>query len=516
MEAPTNTAAVDQSLRKIARGGVLIFAGTVVSMAFQLLTRVLIVRVTTRSDYGLFSLGLVLFSMATAISQGGFSLSVPRYLGYYRGNQDEPRIRGVIRSSFEIQLLLGIALSLVFFLGSQYIEDFFNMEGLSTALRIFAGGIPFFNFIHITVNTFRGFDRVKPSLYFNDIMLTGLRLLFLFVVAVVAPSLEYVLIAYLSAFVCTALTAAGYYKKYNPVQKGESVRMRKELFLFSLPLFGTVFVGQLMKWTDVLMLGRFTSADMVGLYNGAIPICLLIPIFLSSAGFIFVPVLSALYSQGHLSEMKKTYAVITKWIFSATLPLFLVIFVFPQPVLTFLFRAEYQEASTALRILSTGYMFHVLMGPVGQNLVIFGRPRLIMINNCVGLVINIMMNWILIPLYGINGAATATALMYVGLNLMALFQVYRISGMHPFSRNYVKPLLSSLGLVVVFSAAFEYVFTVPYWTLPFVFALFVGSYFLIIVVTRSFDREDIMLLKTLEKRVGIDLSWLRKILGKLS
>jgi hypothetical protein len=50
--------------------------------------------------------------------------------------------------------------------------------------------------------------------------------------------------------------------------------------------------------------------------------------------------------------------------------------------------------------------------------------------------------------------------------------------------------------------------------IPLAALLITGSYFLLILATRSFDREDIMLLKMVENRSGIKLTWMRKILRK--
>ncbi len=514
MDKDLDFKAVDYSLIKIAKGGGLLFLGTVFSMGLQMVSRVLIVRSMSRTEYGIFSMGLVIFTMAGTLSQAGFSLSVPRYIGYYRGKEDKGRIMGVIKSSFEVELILATIFLIFLFMGAKFLENFYEMEGLAITVRIFAVGFPLFIFMQLITDIFRGFDEVAPTLYFSNILLAGSRVIFLLYVVVKAPSLLHIVAAYVAALVVTGIVTSLYYVKKRPIRNITPITMRKELLFFSIPLFGTIFLAQIMKWTDVLMLGYFTPPDQVGLYNGAIPICVLIPVFLNSAGFIFIPVLSVLYSQGRFLEMKKTYSILTKWIFSATLPLFLVIFIFAPEVLTLLFGADYQEASTALRVLSAGYIFHVSTGPIGQNLVIFGRPRLIMANNTAGVVINIILNFFLIPRYGINGAAVATSSTFIALNVLALLQVYRISGMHPFSTTYVKPLSLSLVLSAVFYTVFRYGFSSSYWMIPLAALLIVGSYFLVILVTRSFDREDVMLLKMMENRSGINLTWMRKILRK--
>lgn len=507
--------AVDRSLKKIAKGGMLIFTGTFIGMIIQMLNRIIIVRSLSRADYGLISLGLVFFSITTSLSQSGFSQSIPRFLGYNRGKDDPERIKGVIHSSFEIGLSLAVILTVILIILSGSIERFYEMDGLSIVIILFALGIPFHNLFTIVAHVFRGFDDAKPSVYFTNILPGGMRIFLLLAVVLLSASLMNILVAYVSAIAGTAVLAGLYFmrKKSTLIQDGASISMRKELITFSLPLFGTVVLAQLMKWTDVLMLGYFTSADVVGLYNGAIPICSYIPIFLSSTGFIFIPVLSMLYSKGQLSEMKKTYSIITKWTFSVTLPLFLIIFIFSKEILTLLFGAEYEGASVALKILSSGYMFHVLTGPIGQNLVIFARPRLIVINNSIGLILNVVLNSFLIPLYGMNGAAFATASTFILINILALIQVYRISHMHPFSLTYVKPLMMSLILFTGFYMVFGHV-SVSYWVLPLLFLFFLILYILILFATRSFDREDIMLIATLEKRTGLHFGWLRRLLER--
>ena len=511
-----DTLTVDSSLKKLVKGGALIFTGTMFGLVIQVLNRVFIVRSISRPDYGLLSLGLVIFSIAAALSQGGFQLSMPRFLGYYRGKEDESRIRGIIRSTFEIELLLGIILSFILFFGAEAIQDFFQEDGLDNVLRIFAVQIPLFNLIHIVTLIFKGYGQARPELYFNKFILLGVRFSLLLAVVMTTASLSNVLLAYAGAHALTAVAALIYYLRKKPLPfTGAYTPMRKELFLFTLPLLGSVFLGHVTNWTDILILGRFASSDLIGLYSGAVPIAGLVPVFLGAAGFLFIPVLSVCYSQGKFTDMQKTYSILTKWIFSTTFPVFLIVFIFPRVVLTSLFGTDYEGASTALRILVSGYMIHVLMGPIGQNLVIFGKTRLIFFNNTLGLLINVFLNIVLIPLYGINGAATATACTYVFLNLLALTEVYIITKMHPFSRNYVKPLVSSAFLLVVYAGLFRFMPDIPYWMLPAIFILFCGSYVVMVFITRSFDREDMMMAATVEKKTGVNLTWLRRILKKV-
>jgi len=86
---------VNQSLQKIAKGTGIIFIGTIISMFLGFINRVIVVRYITQSEYGIYSLGLVLFSIFTTISFLGLHQGTPRYIAFYRGKKDEKKVKEV-------------------------------------------------------------------------------------------------------------------------------------------------------------------------------------------------------------------------------------------------------------------------------------------------------------------------------------------------------------------------------------------------------------------------------------
>jgi O-antigen/teichoic acid export membrane protein len=290
--------------------------------------------------------------------------------------------------------------------------------------------------------------------------------------------------------------------------------MRKELLLFSLPLFVSIFLSQLMHWTDVLMLGYYTTAERVGVYSGGITLARSITLLLGAGGYMFIPIFSALYGQKKLIEMRRSYVIITKWIFSATLPLFFILFVFPRITLNFLLGGAYDEASTALRILALGFIFHVVVGLNGMTLIAVGKIKFFTIATMTALISNITLNMLLIPLLGINGAAISTAASYILINAFMSIVIFKVTKIHPFSGNYLKPLLISGSLITGLILIFTFVIAPSLWWLLLLLLLFILTYFFGLLVTRSIDQEDISMLLTIEKMAGINMSSVKRLLKR--
>ena len=260
------------------------------------------------------------------------------------------------------------------------------------------------------------------------------------------------------------------------------------------------------------MLGYYKGSEVVGLYNSASPIAKLLPIFLYSASFFYVPLASSFYARGKLSEMGRIYQILTKWIFLLTLPLFALIFLFPEAVIVVFFGEKYIPAAPTLEILAIGFMFHILLGLNGWSLIIIGESRFISLSTFIASISNVILNTMLIPQYGAIGAAIATSVSYFVSNLLNSIKLYQKTRIHPFSWNYVKPLIISfilLGMIKVFHLDVPNI----WYAIPILIA-FLIVYLFLILLSRSIDKEDIDLLITIEKKIGIDLSALKRILGR--
>ena len=509
---------VDETLKKVARGTAIVFFGTIVSLLLGIGTLIIIVRYITQDEYGIFSLASVIVGILIVVAALGLPEAVTRYIGYFRGNNELHRIKSVVFSSLGFAITTAIISGIIlYFISDLLATEAFNKPDLSTPLKIMSAGIPFAVLTTMLITIFRGFDRVDVRVFFQDFIGTSLLLVSLGVIFLLDLHFLGVVYAVVASSVLTCLLLTIYALRKSPLPTyGQRIEraMGKELLLFSLPLLGIAMLGLVVTWTDTLMLGYFKDSSDVGLYNGALPLARLVPLPLLSTLFIYVPVLAQLYAKNLNHEMKRTYQVLTKWTTSLSLPLFLLLMVFPEDILNIVFGNQYIEAAQALRILSVGFFFDTFLGANGSILMIMGRTKLLMWASLFTASLNVALNAILIPHLGIVGAAIASLAAYSAMNMYILIRLYQLCGMQPFTWNYLKPVITCSMIVLLIYVFTTTVLTITFWMLPLFLILFIFIYGLSLILTRSFDNEDISLLLAIEKRTGVNTAPIKNILRR--
>jgi len=159
------------------------------------------------------------------------------------------------------------------------------------------------------------------------------------------------------------------------------------------------------------MIGYFKTPDLVGLYSIAPPLANLNILFLTSLGALYTPIAAKLYGEGKLEDMKKSYAISTKWCFIVSFPMICTFFLFPDVILNFLYGYKYAAASGAFQILTLGVLFNSATGPNSHTLIAIGKSNVIIRAYFISSIINVALNILLIPRIGIVGAAIATSSM---------------------------------------------------------------------------------------------------------
>jgi len=273
-------------------------------------------------------------------------------------------------------------------------------------------------------------------------------------------------------------------------------------------------LAMVLGWTDTFMLGSFKSTVDVGLYNAALPLAQFISFPLAAISFVYIPILSGLFAENKLDEMKRNYSISTKWLGLTTIPLFMIFFLYPDTVINFLFGSDYVIASIALRILSLGYIIHNITGFNNSMLITIGETKFILLATLTVVILNVILNLFLIPPFGIEGAAIASVISVIFINILKCFKVYLKTGVQPISKNLIKPSLTSLGIIIIIHVLIQNFLTIDIWMVIILFVLYSIIFFFATAITKSFDPEDLVMLQMLETKTGIKLSSIQKIIRK--
>ncbi|UCH72408.1 MAG: flippase [Thermoplasmatales archaeon] len=511
---------VNRSLQKVAKGTGIVFIGSIFLLLFSFAEGVLIVRNWTQAEFGVISLGFAILAICTSISTLGMQQGVVRSIAYVRGKKDNKKISQIIYGSIVLSTIISIILAAIIFLLSDIIADvIFHEPSLGAPLKIFSIIIPFFAVIRILVSIFRGFDQVKPAVYFEYILIGLLFTISLIIIIFLDLPFIYIAYVYASTIIVTCVLFSIYAIKKLPSRiisdkKSIDKHVTKELVLFSLPLLTSILVTAVINKSDILLLGSLKTSADVGLYADARPLSGLISFFLNALMFMYMPVISGLYASGLIKEIKANYSIVTKWLSVFTLPLFLILFLFPEVILGFIYGDAYIFASNALRILCLGVIFHNFVGPCGATLVAMGKPRFIMYASIFAALSNVGLSVVLIPYFGVVGAATAFAGSLIASNIIKTWKIYSISGVHPISKNQLKTAISSVLIALFIYFILKNFLVFEFWMVPFMAIVFYITGFLSILFTKSLHQEDIDTLMIMGQKLGMNLSRTKRFLTK--
>lgn len=183
--------------------------------------------------------------------------------------------------------------------------------------------------------------------------------------------------------------------------------------------------------TDILVLGYFLSTAEVGFYRLALLIAGVIVIFLSGVDSYLAPRLSENFQKNDLNNLQKI-ALRNSMISSLPIiPFFLVFLFFGENIISVIFGSEYIESMKVLLILILGTSCRIIFGSVGFIINMSGKESVTAKILWVGCFLNLVLNFLLVPLMGILGASIATSISLFAVYLAQYIYVRRFIGIQP-------------------------------------------------------------------------------------
>lgn len=499
---------VNQSVNRIVSGSTVILIGTFIGMLLDILIKKVLTSHLSPADFGTYSLALTVISITGAVATLGLNEGVPRYIAFFRGRQEEQKVHELIISAILMGLIAGILAILVSpSLFESLAGQGFDAQGkILAVVKVLVFAIPFTILLNLTVAIYRGFDRTNVNMYFYNIIRPVSLLIFAAAAVFVGASLKGVVLADLISMVFTFGIMSVYFVKRPPIKPEWKLKFSeptKQLMRYSFPLLITATLLNLMSWIDTIMLGYFKSPEVVGVYNAVYPIVGFLSLVIASMGYVYVPVASKLWGLNNTQPVGSLYAVMTKWCFLLTFPIFALVFVYPEFLITKLYGAQYVGGATALRILAMGFIANSYFGFNYHTLLASGDSDFLMKCSVASAGINTVINFLLIPEYGMIGAAIGTAVSYASIEVLMTLRAWKKQRMHPFTSMYRKLTLVCAFMVVSMIAAKNvFILTGAVWE----YLAFMVGYFVIVHRLNILDKAEMDMIGDIKKLIRHNIS----------
>ncbi len=437
---------------RIARGAGVSSFGQGIGRVLNYITQITLARMYGPSALGFYVLGITTVSLANILSQFGMDNGVVRYVARYRAENDTARVRGTILLALWIPFTLSLVLaSLIFFAAGFLADTVFDEPRLEPVFEIFAVALPFFTLMSMALWSMQGFQTVRHATYIRQVVQPFANLTLIVVFYLLGERIFGAAVAYVASMAIGFAFGLYYLRRTFPklFDRGTPPKYEpRALLRVSGPMVIAGFTNYVTSWITVTMLGVFATTHTVGLYNAAARTAALSTLVLYAFTGIFSPMISSLYSRGSLDHLSSLYKDVSRWTFTGSLAMFLITLLLAKDIMA-VFGDEFVPGWPAMVLIATAYLFSSSVGHTGRVLAMTEHQKMIMLSTIGSNTAAVAANFALVPLYGLMGAATATAAAIVLYNAITLLSVRRLFGFWPYNRYYVNPVAAGVAAAAV-------------------------------------------------------------------
>ncbi|MEN2283875.1 oligosaccharide flippase family protein [Algoriphagus sp. SE2] len=394
----------------------------IVGLIAGFLVSIFLGRTLGAEGLGVLNLSTKIIGVIMVFSLLGINTVVLKNISISFENKNWNEVANTIFSAFWITFPISILFSILLFSISPWLSiSVFQEPELYIPLAIASIALIFQVQSRIFSSGINGFRKIWQSNLTNDtlsygVILIGLILFYFFDIQI---SLVNVAILYGVSRLIVLLTVGTYWRTIFHF-KGKRSFLGTPMLKVGLPLL-LVSAGSLISSNaDAVMLGWLSSAKEVGFYSVAAKLGLMTSFFHMVTVSTLSPKIASLYQLDKIKELELMVQKVTKVLIFIGLASVFVFIVFGKFVLN-LWGSEFQTAYIPLIIITIGQLFNIGTGATGIILIMTGFEKIVGRIVLIFALLNLVLNYLLIPMYGAIGAALATAITLAFENILKYF-----------------------------------------------------------------------------------------------
>jgi O-antigen/teichoic acid export membrane protein len=428
----------EKNFQEILHGSALTFGAKIIAVVFGLILNLTITRLYGADSMGVYAIVNSFFAFTLIFCLLGTNTLLLRLIPEYKGNYAFISITNLYFKIIIIVLISSFLLTIFSYYHIDYVAAsvFHNID-----LRYLLSLATFFIFIEavsvVNVSVLRALNRVKLFAFFEIIVplskLIVLVVLSVFFSSIVNPVYA-MLISFLFVMVISFLSVwfcfKSLKKKYsNKAYKNIKSTHYLSILKLSLPMFLTGTIFTVISQIDIIMLSALSNVREVGIYAIAVKLAALTSFVLGAINITVAPKFSELFHKGEIKLLRSVSQKSSKLMFFTTLPIVFVFIVFGKIILS-LFGQEFAIAYLSLLVLVLGQFINAAVGSVGYFLNMTGYQITLTIFVAIAGVANVLLNYLLIPIYGMLGSAIGSLISLAIWNVLSALYIKKTFGFY--------------------------------------------------------------------------------------
>ncbi|WP_345972464.1 flippase [Sulfurimonas diazotrophicus] len=424
----------NKHFKEIIRGSILAFSAKVLATGFGLISSLIIARYYGPDVVGIVAIINSILLIFGIVGLMGHNTSILRLIPEYTEKHSETAAYIIYNKTRLIVFMISICAGIVLFISSSFIAEYiFHKDYLQEYFLIAAPFIVISTLNILNTDTLRAIQKID-LFALMQLIPSIITLILLIVTTVVFYNRDNPVYIIFATSLITALILFYIIRSTfkGRVSKNHSTvpQIKKaEIFSLSFPMFLTAVMHLVISQTDIIMLGIMRNETDVGIYAITLKMALLTSFILNAINSMAAPKFSQLYHSNNLEDLKEVAQKSSKLIFWMTLPLILV-YIFAGHYVLSIFGESFSRGYYALIFLSIGQFINAAAGSVGYFLDMTGDQKIFQNIVIFAAALNIILNFLLIPSHGIEGAAFASMTSMIFWNILASVYIKRKHGFY--------------------------------------------------------------------------------------
>lgn len=421
-------ALADVHLEELIKGSSSAFLFRVAGLGVGYLLTLIIAQKYGAATLGIYSLSITLMSMLAMLGRLGLDSFIIRFIAEYTSKGQYDLVGDIYKKSVKLIIPLGLFISLVIFLISPFLARiFFDNESMSIHFKLSAIGILPLSLLILNSAAFTGLKKISMSTFLQYVSIAIIAVPLLAVCSFfIMTRAEIPLSAYLAGIIFSAILSQYFWSRRTKPEcddKGKYGRLQiGDMLKIALPMLLSSSMQYSMLWINTAMIGIMGTEKDVGIFSVAMKIAFLPGITLFAIKSIAAPKFAELHAAEAADDLASVVYKSSKMIFWLSVPMLVILLISPSFFMG-IFGEEFKAGSLALTLLLIGSFINAFSGSVGSLMQMTGKHNVFQLIVFIGTIVNIAMNVVLVPLYGINGAALATLACYTIWNMASVIYV---------------------------------------------------------------------------------------------
>jgi len=496
--------------RVSARGGFHLLWGLVLSTVISAVGTIIIARLLGPDNMGLYMIALAAPNLIATFRDWGVTTAMIKYSAEFNNDSNVAKIRSVFVSGLVFEIIVGLGLSVLSLVLSQFLAEFYGRPAIVQLIQIASLFILTGALLNTASAAFTGMEKM----HLNSIMLivqSSIKTaLIIALVALGLGTLGAVIGFSIGVLFAGLIGVLLMYTIYRSLPKPtgsalELIKTTKAMLKYGLPVsIGAILSGFLTQFNSTIMAIFVTDNALIGNYSVASNFVVLITFFALPVTTMLFPAFSKLDAQKDKDTLRNVFQYSVKYATLIVVPVTVMVMALAQPAIGTIFENKYVQAPLYLALLSVIYLFSALGSLCNVSLINGqGYTKYNLKLTIFTVAIGFPLSLILVSQFGIIGLIAATTI----AGLPSVFLTLRFIKTHfGVSLDWIssgKILFSSTasGILTYFT-----IFLLPFGDpirLAVGVVIFIVTFLLILVLTKTLNKSDLVNIREIANVMGL-------------